>query len=236
MHHRIHLDLEIRFISRWHAGSGERSFTIDRLVRRDAQNRPFIPASTLKGIVRQSCEKLSRSLGFPEPSDPHQADLTQSHAFIPFDQMASPIDQLFGTKFEPGGLFFRDAHLKDNEDCSTFSSNRVARYRVLNTARDKHLFSTEYGLPATFQTRVDGWHSRLAHIDKNDPPYAYCLLIAGILAVERIGGDKSIGAGWLDTSIPIVIQNAVYNGSPVNMDDVFVLLDPALYIESRGEA
>ena len=234
MRHHIELDLEVRFSSRWHAGSGEGSFTTDRLVRRDARNRPFIPASTLKGIVRQCCEKLSRSLGFPEPSDPHQSDLTHSRSFAPFDEITSPIDRLFGTKFESGGLFFRNARLKDDEDCDTFSRNRVARYRVLKTARDRQLFSTEYSLPAIFQTRVDGWHTRLTGFDEEYPPYAYCLLIVGILGVDRIGGDKSTGSGWLDG--PITIQTAVYNGSPINLDDVFDFLDPADYLEMRGEA
>ncbi len=226
MHHRIQLELEIDFPYRWHTGSGEGSFMTDRLIRRDSQNRPFIPASTLKGIIRQSCEKLSRTLGFAEPSDPHQPDLTQSQAFVPFQQMTSPVDQLFGTKFEPGGLFFRDARLSDDEEINTLARNRVARHRVLNTAREKQLFSSEYALPAKLKTQIDGRHAGLANME-GYPPLAYCLLIAAIFAVERIGGDKSSGAGWLNG--PIAIARSDYNGSGVDIDLLFDLLNPDYY-------
>lgn len=232
MHHRIRLELEINFPYRWHTGSGEGSFVTDRLIRRDSQNRPFIPASTLKGIIRQSCEKLSRTLGFLEPSDPHQPDLTQYQAFVPFQQMTSPVDQLFGTKFEPGGLFFRDARLSDGEDINTLARNRVARYRVLNTARDKHLFSSEYALPAKLITQIDGRHTNLVSYMDDYPPFAYCLLMAAVFAVERIGGDKSSGAGWLND--PITIARTDYNGLSVDTDLLFELLNPEDYLEMRG--
>lgn len=237
MHHRIHIDLELNFSSLWHAGSGEGSLETDRLIRRNSANRPFIPASSLKGIIRQSCEKLSRTCGFDEPSDPHQSDLMEQQSFVPFSQMASPVDRLFGTKYEPGGLFFRDAHLKNDQDDmpEKIVRNRTALYRVLKTARDKQLFSTEYAPPDIFYTEIDGWHNDLASLDDDYPPYAYCLLIAGILMVERIGGDKSTGAGWLNNGIGV--RNAVYNKKPIKLDDDFFdLLNPDFYKESRGES
>lgn len=232
MRHEIRLDLEIVFSSRWHCGSGEGTFVADRLIRRDARNRPFIPAATLKGVIRQSCEKLSRTLKFPEPSDPHQTDLSRNRGFVPFDQMISPIDRLFGTKFQHSGLFFRDARLKNDVDMGTFYLNRVARYRVLRTAKDKHLFTTEYTRPAILQTRIDGRHNHLASLDEDFPPYAYCLLIAGILLIDRIGGDKSTGSGWMDKAVRF--ESAQYNRSPINMDDVFELLNPQDYADMRG--
>ena len=219
--HRIQLDLEIRFPNRWHTGSGESRLMIDRPIRRDSRNRPFIPASTLKGIIRQSCEKLSRTLGYPEPSDPHQPE-----------RMHSPVDQLFGTKFEPGSLFFRDAKLDDDETIQTFTRNRIARYRMTNTDRNQHLFSTEYAAPASLKTRIDGRHANLVNVTDDYPPIAYCLLIAAIYAVERIGGDKSGGAGWLKD--PITITKIDYNGFDVDTGLLFALLDPAYYVHIRG--
>lgn len=233
MRHRIHLELEIDFGSVWHTGSGESSFMINRLIRRDARNRPFVPASTLKGIVRQNCEKLSRTLGYAEPSNPHQANLIESSGFLPFEQIASPIDRLFGNNYFMGGLFFRDAHIKSLQGLAISARNRVALSRGLRTAKEKHLFSTEYASPAIFQTAIDGWHSDLAIFDEAYPPYAYCLFIAGILTVERIGGDKSTGSGWLNG--PISITKVIYNDVGVNMEDIFELLDSKDYREMRGE-
>lgn len=235
MGHHIRLDLQIVFASRWHAGSGESSLMTDRLIRRNGRNHPFIPAATLKGIVRQSCEKLSRTLGFPHPSDPHQGALSEQGAFVPSTQIVSPVDHLFGTRFEPGGLFFRDACLKEDGLGTALVRNRVARHRVLGTAKEKQLFTTEYILPEILCTRIDGWHKDLVTLDDDNPPYEYCLLIAGILAVERIGGDKSTGAGWLDK---IALESGQYNGSTLDLDkvlDLFELVTWEDYSELRGE-
>ena len=233
MTHHIQIDLEITFAGGWRAGSGEGSFTTDRLVCRNTRNQPYLPASTLKGNIRQSCEKLSRTLGFPSPSDPHETSLVHNQAFVPLEHLQSPIDCIFGTKFEPGGLFFRDAHPRQMADTSI--RHRTARWRVLKTVRDKHLFSTEYSPPALIlSSRIEGWHRQLVCIDENWPPFAYCLLIAGILAVKRLGGDKSTGAGWLQGAI--AITQARYNQMPLDLNDVldFELLNHQDYQEMKG--
>jgi CRISPR/Cas system CSM-associated protein Csm3 (group 7 of RAMP superfamily) len=236
MHHRIQIDLRITFSSPWHAGSGEGKFSVDRMIRRNARNQPYIPASTLKGIVRQSCEKLSHTCGFDRPSDPHSSDLTRQNSFIPYEKMDSPVDRLFGSRFVQGGIFFRDCQTtEETHPNQTTVRNRIARYRILGTARSQQLFNTEYAPSLALQTRINGWHDNLAAYP-DELPYAYCLLIAGILAVERIGGDKSTGAGWLDG--PIHIEKILYNGEMMDLktSDLFDLLDPELYSESRGES
>lgn len=229
MHHRIQLELTIPMGGRWHAGSGEGNLLTDRLVRRDARNRPYIPGSTVKGVIRESCERLSRLLGFPEPSDPHQRNIRQTGTFDAFDETDSPVDRIFGTKRIPGELFFRDARPPDAPGFPSFSRNRIARYRALGTTRHGHLFSTEYAPETALHTKVDGWHQNLVSMDEEYPPFAYCLLMAGILAVDRVGGDKSTGSGWLAPSI--AITSAFYNGAEIQLDDIFELLDPADYRE-----
>lgn len=227
MAHRVRLVLHICFRSRWHAGSGEGNLMTDRLIRRDGLNRPFIPGSTLKGIVRQSCEKLCHARGFRNLPSPHHTNAIQSH---------SPVDCLFGTTYEPGQLFFRDARLRDNQDCLPLVWNRVARHRILGTAKNKQLFSTEYNIPCTLTTTIDGWHENLLTLDTNSPPYEYCLLIAGILAVDRIGAEKSTGAGWLTE---ITLDDALYNGAKIDLDTVFdwfTAVTPLDYREMRGSS
>lgn len=56
---RIRLTME----SDWHVGSGMgRPGSVDRLVARDFDGLPFVPAKTLHGIWRDACERLCRSL------------------------------------------------------------------------------------------------------------------------------------------------------------------------------
>jgi CRISPR/Cas system CSM-associated protein Csm3 (group 7 of RAMP superfamily) len=234
MPHRLHLELEIPFITRWHTGSGEGSFTTDRLVRRNARNQPFIPGSTLKGVIRQSCEKLNRTLGFPPPWDPHRLDLSGREGGLPPIQMECPVDQIFGTRVGCGELYFRDAVPKPFETdlCKTYARNQVARYRVLRTSRDQHLFNTECVPPLTLYTQIDAWHPLLPCFDAGDLPYAYCMLIGGILAVDRLGAQKSSGAGWLDGSIHITAVE--YNGNPYRIDEALDFLQPEFYRDSKG--
>lgn len=52
---RIRLTME----SDWHVGSGMgRPGSVDRLIARDADDLPFVPAKTLRGIWRDACERL----------------------------------------------------------------------------------------------------------------------------------------------------------------------------------
>lgn len=233
MDHRIELELTIPMGSRWHSGSGEGSLLTDRLTRRDARDRPFIPGSTLKGVIRESCERLARLVGFPSSTDPHQVDIRKGRVFQSFEKTDSPVDRLFGNKRIAGGLFFRDARLPDPPELPNCTRNRIARYRALGTARQGHLFSTEYAPAHSFRTRIDGWHRDLVVFGEEYPPFAYGLLLAGILAVERIGGDKSTGAGWLEG--PISIETARYNGAEIDIQETFELLDLPEYRELAKE-
>ena len=233
MRHDIRIELSLHFRSKWHAGSGESGFAADRLLQRDSRNRPFIPGSTLKGVVRESCERLSRTLGFPEPTDPHNSDLTVQDTFYPLRELESPVDRIFGTKYETGNLFFSDARLKDPPPFKyTMEQSRVSMYRMLGTSREHHLFSTEYAsCPGAvedgprFETVIEGYHSDLVCLGKGDPPYAYCLLIAGIMNMDRLGGDKSTGAG----EIGVVFDSIAYKGNPMAVEDIFDYLDSELY-------
>lgn len=55
--------VRLTFESDWHVGSGMgRPGNIDRLVVRDADDLPFVPAKTLHGIWRDACERLCRGL------------------------------------------------------------------------------------------------------------------------------------------------------------------------------
>lgn len=236
MRHNIGIDLTIRFESKWHTGSGEGNLLLNRLMKRDSRNRPYIPASTLKGVIRESCEKLSRTLKFDEPSDPHQTDLTIQNNFKPLKNMRSPVDMIFGSRYEGGQLFFRDAVLTSEPPYGfRKEQSRICKYRLIGTAKDQHLFSTEYAAALIeLKTKIDGWHENLAYVVENDPPYEYCILIAGILILERIGGDKSTGGGKID----IRFDSVKYNGAslPVEriLDSVFEYLNPNDYLEMRG--
>lgn len=232
MEHNIRLALSICFTSKWHSGSGEGNLLLDRLVRKDARNRPYIPGSTLKGVIRENCEKLSRTLKYPDPSDPHQTDLTIQDNFHPLHKLCSPVDRIFGNKYEGGCLFFRDARLREEPYYGFLKSQtRICKYRKLGTAKAQHLFSSEYAGPIKFETAIDGYHDDLACFEEAYPPYAYYILIAGIMMTDRIGGDKSTGSG----NVEISFDALEYNGESLSLEDMFQYLDSELYTMTREE-
>lgn len=236
MQHNIKIALDLHFISKWHAGSGESSLSINRRIQRDARGWPFIPGSTLKGMVRENCEKLSRTLNFPEPADPHQIDLTIQDSFYALDKLESPVDRIFGNKYQSGNLFFRDACRDARLDTLpphyfVRNQSRTSVYRVLGTAREHHLFSSEYVVPMTLSTMIEGYHRKMTYLNEGDTPYEYCLLIAGIMSLERLGGDKSTGSG----KVRIQINSIEYNGISLNKESVFEYLDEELYRLTKEE-
>ncbi len=55
--------IRLTMLSDWHAGTGTgRPGNVNRLVVRDDDGLPFIPAKTLRGIWRNACERLARGL------------------------------------------------------------------------------------------------------------------------------------------------------------------------------
>ena len=229
MQHTIRIELGLQFQSKWHIGSGEGSLLTDRLIRRDARNWPYIPGSTLKGVIRESCEKLSRTLGFPDPGDPHNRELTHPDAFRPLKKIDSFVEAIFGNNYEGGKLFFRDARLETGPLYPSSTQSRTCLDRMLGTAKEKHLFTIEYALPANFKTTVCGNHQDLLYLTEEDPPFAYCLLIAGILKVDRLGGDKSTGKGRVKMSMSSIL----YNGREIPLETVFEYLDAEMARETR---
>lgn len=60
--------VRIRFVTDWHIGAGAgRHGQIDRLVLRDSDRCPFVPAKTLTGIWRDACEQVALGLDDGKP-------------------------------------------------------------------------------------------------------------------------------------------------------------------------
>ena len=59
----IGLTLRVTMLSDWHVGTGGGHHgAIDRLIERDDDGVPFIPATTLRGIWRDAAERLAFGL------------------------------------------------------------------------------------------------------------------------------------------------------------------------------
>ncbi len=217
--HTIQLDLTINLTSRWHAGSGEGSMAVDRNIRRDSNNQPYIPGSTLKGIIRENCERLSRTLGLGEPSDPHNSNIRNSGAFGPLHLASHPVDALFGNKYEGADMYVRNARQVPGIQMGVTEMTRTAVSRARRTSLDGHLFSSEYVQPCSYKTSINGYHRHLV-AESAGIPFAYAVLVAGILNIDRIGSDKSTGCGV----VKIDITKATYNGKNITIDEALACI------------
>ena len=217
MKHKLKIDMKVFFSNRWHIGSGIGSPVVDRLTIKDPMRQPYIPGSTLKGVVRHVCEKLAQALKF-ETTDPH--DETNIASFCSAEKTPYVVDRLFGSRFEGEKLFFRDAVIKEEFYPPSYTSviARTCIDRVTGTAKEKALFNTEYIEKIPLSATITGIHSQLT-VENDSFPIEYSLLVAALKCCIAIGGDKSTGKGALD----IFIENICYNGRDVSTDNALAV-------------
>jgi len=208
-HHPQRLDvaLTITWEAGWHVGSGQGTARVDRLLRRRAcgprgERAPFLPGSQIKGVVRHQCERLAALLGGNVVS-PHvvsrEVDSGMLDEFRPLARSKLLIDRLFGSRFQGDCLFVEDAVPKEEGwRPAPRLHSRTSIDRVSGTARDRTLFVTEVA-PAggpELHSCVRARHPVGALTQDGDGfPFEYSLLLAGLLSLDMLGGDKSAGLG-----------------------------------------
>ncbi len=216
MEYHLNLKWNIVLQSRIHNGAGMAGGLVDRIVVRDQQQRPFIPGATLKGVVRESCERIAATLGFCKIQDPN--DITGIENFTSPEKNDYIVDRLFGCNFSGEHLFFRNTPILDSKEVKLpfhkMIMTRNQMDRVLGTSKAGFLYSTEeiVAQEKKLCVKITGVHSAKALTPVQDDkmeeirisdtlfwPMEYSLLLLGILSVDRIGSSKSRGLGWLKT-------------------------------------
>lgn len=228
----VQIDYELRFDAPFHLGTGVTAGQIDRTVIRDAGGYLYVPASTFKGVLREHCEQLCRFyLPNSQPPSPHDSYA----ALAQFGKAPSLITRIFGSPLSPGGLRFDDALLDEGEkkkyedwkaykewkEMQTSVATQVRIDRVTRTAADEALYTSEFGTrDHVFIGKIKGSLDctpvdilRATQSDEMNlptPTYSLLVLLAGLLMIERLGGNKSTGKGqcrciitglWLDGKI-----------------------------------
>jgi CRISPR/Cas system CSM-associated protein Csm3 (group 7 of RAMP superfamily) len=203
---RLEIEFRIHWESPWHVGSGFASAEVDRLIRRRGgrHGRPFVPGSQLKGVLRHQAERIAATLGCAV-SDPHADDVAH---FGPLARSPLIVDRLFGSRYQGECLYVDDAlpvaglrpAVRDH-----MVVTRTALDRVTGTVRERRLFSSEV---AVGDGLILGSRLRAVHpggvllVDEDGLPLEYVLLVAALLGIESLGGQKSAGHGRCRVSIP----------------------------------
>jgi len=218
-----HLSVRYRIIfdSPFHCGNGLGGALVDRLARRDESGYLIVPGSTVKGIVRENCERLAALLGV-NVAGPHvpSGDGPDTQKFIEWlFQRHNPVTLLFGSQLQQGGLCFDDAVLEKywqdyfsgaletaDETAGKTAGGRLAwqverrararMSRLTGAAAHEALFTGEYGIRGlTFMGTVSGYLQRLDYAGADLSEYARLLLLAGLKLMGGMGADRSTGAG-----------------------------------------
>ena len=224
---RLDMRFRITWQGRWHVGSGHQSAAVDRLQRRsnfqDRDGAPFVPGSQVKGVLRYHCERLAGALEL-ESVDPHSGaeagDGGLVKHFRPLAKSDLLIDRLFGSRYQGECLFVGNALPMDLvRGNSTAVAVRTAMDRVTGTVREQHLFTTELanqdvGLRGDIRARHPS--GVLTH-EADKFPYEYSLLVAGLLSLEALGGDRSVGLGRCELSLEA--DSLRWNDQVISLDD-----------------
>jgi CRISPR-associated protein Csx10 len=198
---RIRLTME----SDWHVGSGMgRPGNVDRLITRDADDLPFVPAKTLRGIWRDACERLCHglddgqlgvwsrlvdrlfgsqpSLGPNDPTGRHGNPVEiplESAVQIRSARIPSPLREQLNRA---------DRRIRQ---ALTLVKPGVKIDRRSGSAQTDFLRFEEVARKGT----VLEAECRLAVSDPSTRELASALLIASAKMVERLGGKRRRGAG-----------------------------------------
>lgn len=222
---RLDLCYKIVWKGRWHVGSGYQSAVADRLLRRmEGVNRePFIPGSQIKGLLRHQCERLALALGF-EAINPHAITPEDEKAlvthFTPLTNSKLIVDRLFGSRYQGECLFITNAMpVSSDAENKAVVQTRTAMDRVTGTVMEQHLFTTELVEgEINLRGQIRGRHpAGVLTQDEGGFPYEYALLVAGILSLETLGGDKSTGLGRCE--IKLEGDKLCWNGDFINQNN-----------------
>ncbi len=187
--------------SDWHAGTGAgRSGRADRVVSRDREGLPYVPAKTVTGIWRDACEQLSWGLDDGVARGPWSAwveYLFGSQPALAKGPVAHPP--------RPAAVSVRPARLAEPlrralarrearwlRDAVTFVKPGVSIDETSGQARESFLRFEEMArasavLEADGALQVPG--------DGATRQVAMAVLVAGAALVERLGGKRRRGAG-----------------------------------------
>lgn len=198
----MHGQMSITFTSDWHCGTGQgRHGGIDRLVRRDADDLPFVPAKTLLGLWRDACEKAARGLDDGADGEwsrlverlfgakaGHGIDPTQARGLLNVSPARlAPSWRLRLLQEDAVGAMLRKKLTTTRFGVRIDEATGVAAddtLRLIERARTGLTLETAFSLPLA----GDAWPVEL-------------LLQAGARLLHHVGGSRRRGAGRCTVSI-----------------------------------
>jgi CRISPR/Cas system CSM-associated protein Csm3 (group 7 of RAMP superfamily) len=177
------INYKITFLSDWHAGSGLGSGAdSDAVVIKDANNLPYLPGKTMKGLLKDSLFDIMEV----QPNIVSKAFIDKHFGYEVKDKEGKVL------KTEAGSLFFSNAELpiaERNESMGTVSQflyRNIASTSIDSSgvAQQSSLRTMEVCIPLI----IEGY---MAGIDKEALP----IVEMGLKMLRHLGSNRNRGLG-----------------------------------------
>ncbi len=188
------------------AGPGRTLPLVDRSVEVDAHNRPYLPASSVRGRVRAHLERVLTALGEPVCTPPRPDRTCPHHRSVAEElgRRGAPEPfcmacRLFGSVWRLSPITFSDFMFTapQTEQMPLSPRPGVGISRHLGTTEEERLYvletvpSQRAGRPVMFEGTIEG------QLEQQEIGW----LLAALRTVTHIGGGKARGLGRVTPEI-----------------------------------
>lgn len=258
--YRMKIDLDLRFATAFHIGSGmEGEAGSDNGVLVDELNRPIVPGSSLKGILRSTIEKLLGMMrldslwtcglqnglygdkkciggGLKDETYKNANKQYQDSDGVKTDlitQNCCSVCSLFGSPLTAGRIYLEDARLKNPDDFVLTKRDGVGIDRDSGTA----VPNVKYGYDVANSGLCYAVVIESEQVDDDDSAILGLGLLEWLHAGVRIGGKTSRGLGHAvveDIAIHTVdIGDAEQRKAYILRGEMHTIGDPKQFLQDR---
>ncbi len=201
-----HLVIELRFhlSTALHSTGNVRRPGTDKALARDTEGRWVIPATTVKGFLREKAEVLLRTWGHTVCTGPEPGDMCDGYDLC-------LVCQVFGNPRHPSVLRFSDGSPLGEPESTVRSGVAISRHRRAAYPQRLFFIETTAPMPTEWVTTCEGDFE-----DKRAAKAAAALVALAARWGTAIGGGKTRGLGWIQR----VQVKAVLNGSEIPEEDL----------------
>ncbi|MEZ7890111.1 MAG: RAMP superfamily CRISPR-associated protein [Candidatus Wallbacteria bacterium] len=186
----------IKTLTDLHIGSGKTDGIIDNDIILNESNQPFIPASTFKGVLKESCLEIAELIGLKLCDGEHNQNEGKKLCGIsfekPYGDFPCLLCLLFGSYNNEGALRITDGLLNAKSSTAKFT---VTGHNKIDSrtgaASENALFIMKHvasGAEFELEMTYNDIPSELKELAEN-------LLTLGLLNLHRIGGRRRKGKG-----------------------------------------
>lgn len=187
---RLQIMLCLTMETAFHTTGNARRFGVDKVLARDAGGRLVLPATSIKGFLREKAELLLRSWGQSVCVGPEPGQMCKG-------QNLCRICRVFGNPRQPSTLRFEDGRpggkdVEERERTDVRSGVSISRHRRATYAQRLFFIETTMPQPIQWQASATGYFP-----DADQAREAAALIALAAAWGVAIGGAKSRGLGWL---------------------------------------